>query len=143
MSKKGLFDLVTLTRKKVTRRENLNSIQYVIMKRNILAGVLVFCVHLGFGQGAQIPRPSPKASVGQNIGVTNVQINYCRPSVRAREIFGKLIKDDKVWRAGANEATIITFDYDLTFGSKPVAAGKYGLFMIPGKDKWVVILNSE
>ena len=96
-----------------------------------------------YAQGAQIPRASPKASISQTIGVTDISITYCRPSVRERKIFGNLVPYDKVWRAGANEATTISFNYPVIIGEKVVSPGKYALFMIPRSDKWTVILNKE
>lgn len=97
----------------------------------------------GFTQGAQIPRASPKAAISQTIGVTNIVVTYCRPSVRARRMIGNLVPYGKVWRAGANEATTISFNYPVQFGGKEVAAGKYALFMIPQSNKWTIILNKE
>lgn len=94
-------------------------------------------------QELEIPRLSPKGEVSQLVGVCKVQVNYGRPSVRGREIFGKLLSFDKVWRAGANEATTLTFDYDVQLEGNSIKAGTYALFMIPGKEKWTVILNKE
>ncbi len=72
------------------------------------------------------------------------KVVYSRPQVKGRTVFGDLIKYDKVWRTGANEATEITFYRDVTIGGKSVAAGSYTLFTIPQKgDKWTLILNSE
>jgi hypothetical protein len=72
----------------------------------------------------------------------NVKISYGQPSKRNREIFGKLVPYGEVWRTGANEATEITFAKDATFGGKPVKAGTYTLFTIPGEKEWTFILNS-
>ncbi len=88
-------------------------------------------------------RPSPNAVVGQTIGTTDVTVTYGRPSVRDRDIFGDLVPYDAVWRAGANEATTITFSDDVMFGGESVPAGTYALFTIPGEETWTVILNSE
>lgn len=88
-----------------------------------------------------LPRPSPKATVSQQVGLTDVSIAYCRPGVKGREIWGGLVPYGEVWRTGANEATTITFSSDVTVQGNPVAAGTYGLFTLPGKDEWTVILN--
>lgn len=72
-----------------------------------------------------------------------VKVSYGQPSKRDRVIFGKLVPYGQVWRTGANEATEITFDKDMTFGGKPVKAGTYSLFTIPGEKEWTIILNSE
>lgn len=94
-------------------------------------------------QELEIPRSSPMASVSQVIGVCRVMVNYGRPSVRERQVFGGLVKYNKVWRAGADEATTLSFNYEIKLGEKNVPAGKYGLFMIPQEDSWTVILNSD
>lgn len=96
-----------------------------------------------FAQAMEIPRASPKALISQTIGVCTVTLNYSRPSTRGREIMGKVVPFQQVWRAGANEATILSFDYPLTIGEAEVPPGKYGLFMIPDAGIWTVILNRE
>ncbi|MEW6337352.1 MAG: DUF2911 domain-containing protein [Acidobacteriota bacterium] len=92
-------------------------------------------------QQLDLPRPSPKATVSQVVGLTDVTIAYCRPGVKGRTIWGDLVPYGQVWRTGANEATTITFSTDVTVAGNPVPAGTYGLFTIPGKDEWTVILN--
>lgn len=90
-----------------------------------------------------VPRVSPDAIVGQTIGLTEVRITYGRPSVRGRTIFGDLVPFDEVWRTGANEATAISFSTPVRIEGKPLEAGTYGLFTIPGTDRWTIILNNE
>lgn len=89
----------------------------------------------------ELPQPSPASTVKQRVGVTDVTIDYSRPSVNGRAIFGDLVPYGKVWRTGANSATKITFSTDVKFGGASVPAGSYALFSIPGRDQWVVILN--
>lgn len=91
--------------------------------------------------GLQFPPASPPAKVSEQVGLTTVEIQYARPSMRGREIFGALVPYGDVWRTGANQATRITFSTDVTFGGESVKAGTYGLFTIPGKTQWTVILN--
>ncbi len=86
-------------------------------------------------------RISPKASISQTVGFTDVTISYSRPGVKGRKIWGGLVPYDKVWRAGANEATKITFSTDVTIEGKKLAKGSYGLFTIPGKNEWTIIFN--
>ena len=87
---------------------------------------------------------SPKKQVIGKVGETTVTVDYSAPSVRERVIWGELVAYDKVWRAGANENTTISFDSDVTIGKNSVPAGKYGLFIIPNKDKaWTVILSKK
>ena len=96
-----------------------------------------------FAQAPKIefPQPSPPASVNQKVGITEVSVEYCRPSVRGRKIFGGLVPYGEVWRTGANEATKITFSTDVKVGGAAVPAGSYELFTIPGKSEWTVIIN--
>jgi hypothetical protein len=88
-----------------------------------------------------VPRPSPKATVSQVVGLTEVSIAYCRPGAKGRTIWGGLVPYDEVWRTGANEATTIMFSTDVAIDGNALAAGTYGLFTIPGKDEWTVIFN--
>jgi hypothetical protein len=90
-----------------------------------------------------LPQASPAASVKQTIGLTNVTIEYHRPSVKGRVIFGKLEKFDEVWRTGANEATAITFSDDVMINGQKLTAGKYALMTIPGKIEWTIIFNKK
>jgi hypothetical protein len=98
-------------------------------------------VSAGWAQQLDLPRPSPKATVSQTVGLTDVTITYCRPSVKGRVIWGGLVPYDQVWRTGANEATTITLADDATIEGTKLPAGTYGLFTIPGRDEWVVVFN--
>lgn len=93
----------------------------------------------------QLPRPmtSPGARVGQTVGVTDVEVVYHRPAVRERTIWGELVPYGSVWRAGANENTTIEFGTDVTVEGQELAAGKYGLHMIPGTDAWTIIFSHD
>ncbi|MEO6327464.1 MAG: DUF2911 domain-containing protein [Ginsengibacter sp.] len=75
--------------------------------------------------------------------VALIRVTYSRPQKGGREIFGKLVPYDKVWRTGANEATEIKFYKDIELGGKKVKAGSYSLFTIPGEKEWVIILSSD
>lgn len=77
---------------------------------------------------------------GEIAGVT-VTVEYGRPSVAGRAIWGALVPYGKVWRTGADEATTITFSHDVEIEGKSLAAGTYGLFTIPGENEWTVIFN--
>lgn len=88
-------------------------------------------------------RKSPPAQVSQTIDGTKITIDYSRPSKRGREIFGGLEEYGKVWRTGANESTWIEVSEDVEVEGKTLAAGKYGLFTIPGKDEWTIIFNKK
>ena len=71
------------------------------------------------------------------------RVSYNRPAKKEREIFGKLVPFDKVWRAGANEATEIKLYQDVTIGGKKLSAGTYSVFTIPNEKEWTVIFNSD
>jgi len=87
---------------------------------------------------------SPRKQANGNIGDVVIAIDYGAPSVRDRTIWGELVKYDKVWRAGANENTTISFDKNVKTGNKTIPAGKYGFFIIPKKNEdWVIILNKK
>ena len=90
-----------------------------------------------------LPQPSQAASASQRIGLTDIAITYHRPSVNKREVWGKLVPYGQVWRAGANENTVITFSTPVTISGKTLPAGAYGLHMIPTEHEWTVIFNHE
>ena len=114
------------------------------MKKNICfylcLSFMLFFVFSSYAQENKI-RLSPKASVMQTVGFTDVTIDYSRPGVKGRTIWGALVPYNKVWRAGANEATTINFTTDVTIEGKNLPAGKYGFFTIPNKDSWTLIFN--
>lgn len=95
------------------------------------------------GPKIDFPAPSPACTLKQRVGLTDFEIVYSRPSVKGREIFGSHEKYGAVWRTGANAATKITFSTPVKFNGTEVPAGTYGLFTIPGKDSWTVILNND
>lgn len=90
-----------------------------------------------------LPRASQHAQVTQRIGITDVTINYHRPLANGRQIWGKVVPYDRVWRAGANENTTITFSDPVTVEGQPLDKGTYGLHMIPGQNQWAVIFSKN
>jgi len=108
----------------------------------MLLAMLTASIHFTFAQ-LQLPQPSPKAQVMQTVGLTDITIEYSSPAVRGRAIWGALVPFDKVWRAGANAATKITFSKDVTVDNTPVAKGTYSVFMIPSNAGWTVVLNKD
>ncbi len=90
-----------------------------------------------------LPRPSPKASVMQVVGMTDVTITYGRPALKGRVIWGDLVPYDKVWRAGANESTTFQVSTDVEIEDQKLPAGIYSLHMIPGRSEWTVIFNGN
>ena len=109
-----------------------------------LSFVLVFIFTLSaIGQDIRTPRPSPDATVMQMVGVTEVSINYSSPGVKGREIWGKLVPYDEVWRTGANEVTSITFSDDIKVNGNELPAGTYGIHTIPGELEWEIIFSKD
>jgi hypothetical protein len=111
-------------------------------------GIWATSAEAQFKNGSQptelnIPRVSQRGSVTQRVGLTDITIAYHRPAVGGREIWGKTVPYGKVWRAGANENTTITFSDDVSVEGKPLAAGTYGLHTIPDKDQWTIIFSKN
>jgi hypothetical protein len=107
----------------------------------LLAGVLMST--LLSAQDDKSKRPSPPAKATGKIGGATIAIDYSSPSVKGRKIFGGLLPYGTVWRAGANEATLIQSDKDIKVEGKSLPAGKYSLFATPGETEWTIIFNSE
>ena len=112
------------------------------MFKSILIGVL-FCAFAttGFSQSLRTPQPSPTQTIKQDFGVSSIELVYSRPGMRGRKIFGDLVPYGKVWRTGANSATYIKFNDDVTIAGQSVKAGEYALYTIPNTDSWQIILN--
>ncbi len=106
------------------------------MKTTFLS--LAFCLAIAFGVNAQVstPAPSPFCKVEQTVGLTEIHLEYSRPSVKDRKVFGELVPYDKVWRTGANSATKITFTTDVKVNGTEVPAGAYALITKPGMEEW-------
>jgi hypothetical protein len=121
-----------------------------------IAGILLLVIpSLALTQGEKV-RPSLKASVTQRLGVdTDITIDYSRPGVKGRVIWGKLVpyglapgnsysKDKPFpWRAGANENTTITCSKDILIEGKKLPAGKYGIHMIPSEKNWIIAFSKK
>src|ERR1700739_1150777 len=110
----------------------------------LLMGVLLVAV-ASRAQSAidDLPRPSQHAEVVQRIGVTNITINYSRPLVNGRKVFGGLEAYGQVWRAGANENTTIAFSDPVMIEGKPLEKGIYGLHVIPTENEWIIIFSKN
>ena len=131
----------------------------------LILTVAVALCGAGFTSGqVRTPRPSQKASVMQTIGVTDISITYSRPGVKGRKIWGDpwagegeatldnqntrpkdapIVPYNRVWRTGANEATLFVVTDDVLIEGQPLKAGKYSLHTIPGREEWTVIFNSD
>jgi len=112
------------------------------MKIKLLTLLLVFT---GITLQAQIktPQPSPTSKVEQKVGLTDVTLEYSRPSMRGRAIFGDLVPFTKKWRTGANANTKITFSTDVVIDGKSLKKGTYAIYSIPNKTSWDIIFYSN
>ena len=94
-------------------------------------------------QQIQMPQASPQATIMQKVGLTDVKVEYSRPSAKGRKIFGELVPFGQVWRTGANAATIVTFSTDVKVEGKDIPKGSYALYSIPDKNEWIFILSKN
>lgn len=116
------------------------------MKKTFLNLMLAAALTCGAGVAqAQIEMPaaSPAASVTQKIGLTDVKVEYSRPSLKKRTVGKEIATYGQLWRTGANNATKLTFGDDVTIQGTRVPAGEYTLLSIPGKDEWTIIINKN
>jgi|GEM_PF-502604 len=118
------------------------------MKSCIVGGLLVLWAWSGPYKGhAQcelvIPERSPRCTLIQTVGLSTITIDYSRPSMRSRLIFGKVVPYDEMWAVGANEATTIEFSDDVLVSGELLKAGKYALYAIPREDVWDIIFYSD
>lgn len=112
------------------------------MKRLLSHVALVAMPLLSVAQ--DLPAPSPKATLQQRVGLTDITVEYSRPSAKGRKVFGDLVPYGEVWRTGANKATAITIKGDVLLNDQPLPAGTYSLFTIPYEGgAWEVILNKN
>lgn len=88
-------------------------------------------------------RPSPPSRTSLQLGKTKAFITYSQPSVKGREVWGKLVKHNKIWRTGANEATVFSVTGDVLLNGDTVKAGNYAFYTIPTENNWTVILNKK
>mgnify|MGYP002008427703 FL=1 len=93
-----------------------------------------------FGAYAQVttPPPSPKGNISQQVGLTQIEVDYSRPSARGRSIMGGLVRYGDIWRTGANKNTSVSFSDAVDVAGRPLAAGKYALYTRPSADQWEV-----
>lgn len=112
------------------------------MKKSILFLFLMGAFATGNAQ-VKTPQPSPSATVKQSIGLSEVTVDYSRPSANGRQVFGNLVPMNQVWRTGANGSTDITFSGDASFNGIKVPAGKYALYTIPSAADWEIILYKD
>ena len=111
------------------------------MKKLTLLVVSLFLSYMSGAQSLKVPAASPAQTVKQDFGLSSVEINYSRPGVKNRVIFGDIVPYNVVWRTGANAATTITFGDTVMVGGVKVSPGKYGLLSVPGEKEWSIIIS--
>jgi len=111
--------------------------------KKLLLSAIALCLTFALQAQVTTPQPSPSSKVEQKVGLTDFTLEYSRPSVRGRTIFGDLVPYGKLWRTGANKNTIITFSDDIVFGGTNVKAGSYAIYTTPGESLWEVVLYSD
>lgn len=112
------------------------------MKKLALLLCLVIAAYSGEAQ-INTPAPSPASTLIQKVGLTDVKVEYSRPSMRGRTVFGDLVPYDKMWRTGANGYTLITFGDDVKIAGQDVKAGTYSIFTKPGATSWEVFFYTD
>jgi tetratricopeptide (TPR) repeat protein len=111
------------------------------MKKILSIAAIAFCT-LAQAQ-VKMPAPSTTQTIKQDFGMGSLELNYSRPNVKGRKVFGNLVPFNKVWRTGANNATTITVSDEIMIGGVTLKAGKYGILSIPGKKEWTLIITKD
>jgi hypothetical protein len=118
-----------------------------MIKMNALKSVFAIAFSLfvtaTFAQQMNMPAPSPSSTVEQEFGLSTITIDYSRPGVKGRTVFGDLVPYGKVWRTGANASTKIEFSSDVKVEGKDVPAGKYAIYTIPNETEWTIMLYKD
>ncbi|WP_430611884.1 DUF2911 domain-containing protein [Flavobacterium sp. JP2137] len=112
------------------------------MKNKIVLMALLLTSYMGMAQ-VQVPQMSTKAKIEQVVGLTDISIEYTRPNMRGRSVFGDLVPYGRMWRTGANVNTIVTFGDDVVIHGKTLKKGKYALYTLPKAESWDVIFYSN
>lgn len=111
--------------------------------KKIFTTIAVCALMLSINAQVQTPQASPASEFEQIVGLTKVEVEYARPNVNGRTVFGDLVPYDKMWRTGANKNSTISFSDDVVISGQKVKAGKYAIFTKPGKKTWEVYFYSD
>ena len=112
-----------------------------IKRKIVLSLMMLATVAVTIAQSLTMPEPSQDASITQRLGISDVTIKYNSPGTHGRKIFGGIVPYNAIWRAGANENTTIHFTHDAMVEGQKIEAGTYGLYMIPGKEKFEILFS--
>lgn len=121
----------------------VTTIKTNIKMNKVVLFLLAIVASLSLEAQINTPAPSPSSKLMQTVGLTEVVVDYSRPSMKGRTIFGNLVPYDKLWRTGANGYTKVSFDTDVTIAEQPVKAGTYSIFTKPGKTNWEVFFYTD
>ena len=105
-----------------------------------IAAISAITISTSLSAQLKAPQPSPLATIQQTVGLTDFEVEYSRPGMKGRSVFGDLVVFDEMWRTGANASTKITVSSDVKIGGLDVPEGKYALYTIPGKESWTIII---
>lgn len=105
--------------------------------------VFTLCSYTVNAQQLKVPAPSPLQTIKQAFALSDITIEYSRPGVKNRVIYGDVVPFGKTWRTGANQTTKITFGEDVKVEGNPVAAGTYGVYSVPNKDSWDIMFYKD
>lgn len=111
--------------------------------KKLLSFTIILCLALSLNAQIQAPQASPTGKIEQVVGLTDVSIEYSRPGMRDRTIFGDLVPYGEVWRTGANANTKITFSDDVKINGKELKKGSYSIYTIPSEDSWEVLFYTS
>lgn len=111
--------------------------------KKLLCLIAIVAITLNVNAQIDTPAPSPFAKIEQTVGLTDVTLEYSRPSMKGRTIFGDLVPYDKLWRLGANMNTKITFSDDVTVGSSTLKAGSYAVYATPSQNTWEIVFYTD
>jgi hypothetical protein len=111
--------------------------------KKIISGIVMILVSFQIEAQVKTPAPSPKCTVEQKVGLTDVTIEYSRPSMKGRTVFGNLVPYGKLWRTGANQNSMISFSDDVVIKGQTLKKGKYAIFVTPKVDMWEVIFYTD
>ena len=109
--------------------------------KKISLGFLFLSFCMALNAQVKMPAPSPTQTIKEDFAMGSIELTYSRPGAKGRKVFGDLVPFDKLWRTGANAATIIKFSEPVEIKGKKVDTGSYALYTIPGAESWEIILN--
>jgi hypothetical protein len=113
------------------------------MKNVFFTVALLMVATLFANAQVKTPAPSPSAKIMETVGMTEIGIDYSRPSMKGRKIFGELVPFNEIWRTGANGSTKITFSSDVVIEGNELKAGTYALYTIPNEGEWTIIFHKN